>query len=278
MTQLNKNNQGFAHVALFLVIVLAAIGGAGYYVYTKQKDSKTSDSTSIATKAAQKVAEASCDLEDKDVCKYLSSWKDNKYYKVVTESKEDGTTSGSTYEYVATDKFHMVTTGEYASETISIGNDIYTKDTSDGKWWKQTVKPEEKKKYDAGEDFGTDDTADTAETPESKTTYTLIGKEACGSLTCFKYQVIESDDEAGSKHFIWFDTKDHQLRRQRDETATGYSDSTFSYEKITISAPSPVKELKEGQVIIPGQSEPMDGPTEAELQDIMNQAAEAQDQ
>ena len=56
MKSLHKNNHGFAHIGLMLlaIIVIAAVGGVGYYVATKNKNPKASTNNNVATQDQQK--------------------------------------------------------------------------------------------------------------------------------------------------------------------------------------------------------------------------------
>lgn len=245
---MKKLDQKGSHalVVVLVVVVVAVVGAVGWYVWNKQKGGSSSSSVSNAIKEAAK----NCDLDDKDICKFFASWKENKYYTVDTTSTSGGKNTTMKMEYVAPDRYHMVMTGELAFETISIGNVTYTK-ASDGVWYKQTQKKEDVDKYksESNADF---EEPKKDEAPEKKTTYKLITKEACGNLTCFKYQVI-SPESKDTTEYIWFDTKDYQLRKTSTEMGADKSTSTFSYNKLEIKEPSPVKELGPNQVIIPGQ-------------------------
>jgi outer membrane lipoprotein-sorting protein len=260
------DQQGFAHVLLVIIIVavLGVIGFVGWKVVSKKATDTAANTVSRAA------LEAACKETDKNVCKFMASWKSQKYYTVTTKSTSDGTTSESTYQSEGTTKFHLTAKGETPYEMIVLGNDTYTK-ASNGTWWKQTTKPEETKKFSSAADPSekvVDDT--TADTPESKTTYKNLGKEACGNLTCYKYQVIDSSSP-DDKSYIWFDTKDYQLRRTRDEAKDGtVTDSTYSYDKVAITVPSPVKVLGPNQVLVPGQSEPMTLPDASSAQNYVN--------
>jgi hypothetical protein len=255
------DERGVAHLALIVVavIVVGGIGFAGWRITQK----KSADGN---LSAAVKQAAAQCHLDDKDLCKFFASWRENKYYKLTGATTADGKTSTSTYESVGSDRFHMAMTGELSYEVITIGNTTYTKDTTDSKWWKQTIKPEQQKDYSLKDDL-------TFEEPKSEqttdqTTYKKLGKEACGKLTCFKYQVIDPSAKDRTE-FIWFDTKDYQLRRTTSEEKDSKSDFTFAYDMVTITEPSPAKDLAPNQVVVPGQSEPMTMPSEEELNQLM---------
>jgi hypothetical protein len=257
-----SDERGIAHLALIVVgvIVLGGIGFAGWRVMHKATPANNLSD-------AIKQAAAKCDLDDKDLCKFMASWKDNKYYKATSTFTTDGKTSTSTYESEGTDKFHMVAAGDVSYEVINIGNTTYTKDPTDGKWWKQTLKPDQQKDLSLKDDLTFDEpTKDEKEA--DKTTYKKLGQEPCGNLTCFKYQVIDPSNK-DTTEYIWFDTKDYQLRRTLSEGKDGKSDITISYDKVSVTEPSPVKELGPNQVVVPGSSEPMTMPSEEELNQMM---------
>ncbi len=238
-----KDNRGSSPLIIVLiVVVLVAIAGAGYYVYNKQKTKSSVSNSSGPT--AQEI-QAACKSEDKNICKFISSWKNVKYYTISSSSTTGGKTSTMQIAYVAPDSYHFTMTGETAMETITIGNTTYTKDTSDGKWWKQTLSQQDTDKSTsaAKEDFKEPDSSQPA---AQQTTYKSLGTEACGNLTCYKYQVIDPAEKS-TTNYIWFDTKDFQLRKTQTVTADGTDTATFSYDKVSISAPSPTKDLPAGQ-------------------------------
>ena len=275
MKRLQKESRGFAHVGMVLlvVVVIAAIGGVGYYVMNKNK--KT-DSTAAVNAAAKQAAAIECKTVDKDVCKFFSNWKLATSYTINSTSSSPGDgTSTSTY-VIAGGNSHITLKGTTSYEVIAIGDTTtYTK-AADGTWWKQTIKPADAANYkpDTSTTFS-DDAKDDAGQP---ITYKLIGKEACGNLTCFKYQVVDPSNTTG-KEYIWFDTKDYQLRRERDENNDGSAtDSTFSYAKATVSAPSSSKNLGANQVLVPGQSQPETLPSAADSQSAPDTAQSDGDQ
>jgi len=59
-------------------------------------------------------------------------------------------------------------------------------------------------------------------------------------LTCFKYQITDTSTPT-TETFVWFDTKDFLLRRITTKDGVNTSDMTLSYDKVSISTPSPVK-------------------------------------
>lgn len=222
-TPVRINQYGVAHLGLvvLIVVVLGGIGFAGWKVMSKNKDAGAK--TSAVSKEA---LEAACTESDQNICTFMSSWKANKYYTVTSKTTTDGSTTETTYTADGDKKFHMVARGDTPYEMIVIDTATYTK-AANGTWWKQTTKPEETAKYT--DNFKYDDPKESETSgSEVKTTYKNLGSETCGSLTCHKYQVVNSN-QPEDKEYIWFDTKDFQLRKTRSETKDGtVSESSFS--------------------------------------------------
>jgi hypothetical protein len=144
--------------------------------------------------------------------------------------------------------------GEFGNyEVISIGDTTYTK--AGDTWWKQTSKPAEQEVAKV-EDFKPQEPDESKpETEQPK--YEKQGKEACGDLQCFKYKVVDPSSP-NTNEFIWFDDKDYLIRKQTTATAEGTAtEITYTYSNISVSEPSPVKELAPNQYIMPGQTEPV---------------------
>ena len=251
--RLSQDNRGVAHLALIavIVVVLAAVGFAAYRVMNEDKDKDSS-----ANSTGQQNTQVPCESDDKDLCKFFSSWKASKKYRIVSTAA-DG--SKSTFE-VDGDKSRVSMSMEgNPYEVITIDKTTYTRAGST--WYKQTIKDAED---DVAKNYEVDfDEPDDEGTTEDKTTYKKLGKEACGNLTCFKYEVVDPA-HADTKEFIWFDDKDYQLRRSRTESPEGVAEMTFEYDGVTVSEPSPVKDLAPNQYIVPGQSEPMTLPEGAD--------------
>ena len=240
--KLQKDNRGLAPVVLVLlvVVILGAIGFVGWRVM----NSKNSNSVTETVKQAV----AKCTYSDKDLCKFITNFKASKYYTVKSSVTSEGKTSTGTMQYVSPNRTYVKSEGDYSYEIITIDKTTYTK--AGNTWYKSVAKP----------NSNTPDTKVDFDEPKDVTTaqetYKKIGEEACGNLKCFKYEVIDKNNTT-TKEFIWFDTKDYQLRKTRSEgPGADVSESTFSYDKVTINEPSPVKELKEGEYLMPGATEP----------------------
>ncbi len=249
------HQQGIAHVGLVLLlaVVLGGVGFAGYRVFSKNKDNPAQINKSSKTNHG-----AGCTEPDKNICTFISRWKANKYYTVVSKTTAEGVTTESTYKAEGDKKFHLIATGSTPYEMIVIDGATYTK-AADGTWWKQAAKPEDATRYTKSFDPAAD-----------KTIYKKLGTESCALLTCYKYQAVSSPSP-DDKEYIWFDIKDHQLRKTRSETKDGtISESTFNYDRVSITVPNPVKELGPSQIMMPGASEPTTMPEAGSLQDYQS--------
>jgi outer membrane lipoprotein-sorting protein len=205
------------------------------------------------------------------LCKFFTGWKALKSYSYEgTTTQSDGKKTVSTIKAEGDDKFYMKLSGDTTYEIIQIGNVLYTK-AADGTWWKQTLPETDADKYKGNNDVDFTE----PDTENDGVTYKKIGTEKCGVLTCFKYQVVDPGNTSTTT-YVWFDDKDYQLRRMQTTTPEYTWDSTYSYGNVSVSEPSPVKELGPNQYIVPGQSEPTtlpsvgDSPSE-EVNQLMQQ-------
>lgn len=253
MKKYRSDERGVAHVEIIIiaVVVVGLIGFIGWRFLSANQ--KPSDNAGL-DKASQLAISAECKkLNDDDICKFFSSWKASEQYRMVTVQG-----GNKTIFEVDGDKSRISATGETEYDVITIGKTTYTKggDT----WYKQTIKePEQDVAKDYKQDFSEPST-DTSRPEESTTTYKKLGKEACGTQQCFKYEIIDSS-RTETKEFIWFDDKAYQLQKQRSEAPDGTSETTFEYNNVKISTPSPVVELGPNQYMMPGQPEPVTMPS-----------------
>ena len=212
----------------------------------QQLNKNTEDkSTNVASDRAREECEKQ---NDKDLCKFIANRKNNVTYRRVSISPEGSVT----YE-TNDDRSHMVMNGAVAYEAIYVANTSYIK--AGNIWYKQTVK-ELVPANATGKIPGTTPVYEEGATySEDKADYKKLGKEPCGDLSCFKYEIINSEN-TGVKETIWFDDKDYRIRKNVSQSAGGTTETTYVYDSINIPIPSPVKELAPDQYIIPGQTEP----------------------
>ncbi|MBI4973453.1 hypothetical protein HZC27_02465 [Candidatus Roizmanbacteria bacterium] len=233
-----KNQNGFVPI-IIAVVVLVVIGIVGYMMVANNKAPGKGFGVGL---------NADCKLNDPELCRYMDksikiadNFKSGFVGTSVTTDKS-GTKTENTWE-MAGDSSHFETRegGKELSNMITIGDTTYTKDLADGKWTKFTFKSDStgKKSF-----FNTDDIKnqfkDTIKETEDKTVYKALGKEACGSMQCFKYQIIEPQS-TDTKLFVYFDDREYVMRKMRTETAESISETMFEFKSVTISAPSPLK-------------------------------------
>lgn len=246
-----RNDHGFAHIEIIIitVVVVGLIGFIGWRFFTSQD---SSDNTAL-NKASQQAVKAECDkVNDDDLCKFFGSWETNLKYRMITT--QNG--SKTTFE-VDGDDSHITMTGEMAYEVITIGKTTYTR--AGDTWYKQTIKePEQDVAKDYKQDFVEPSTDE--KKPSEDKTYKKLGKEACGNLQCFKYEIVDPSS-TDAKEFIWFDDKDYRIRKHLSQSPEYTSETTYEYNNVNISEPSPVKELGPNQYIGPGSNEPMTLPS-----------------
>lgn len=241
------SEKGAVPVVAIVVAVVVVLAAGGYFVMSKQGGG----APSIPGVPAGLTLNPNCKHNDPDLCKFLNNYKDIKDFKVTSQmSDKKGEKSTGVYEMNGQDKFRMTASagGKEVMSIVTIGDTTYTKDYTDNKWWKQKAN---KQTSDIKEEFTKDyDVEDT----EDKTTYKKTGMESCGSMQCFKYEVVYGGPEMSySTEFIYFDDKEYRLRKTRSTDRDGsVTEAEYSYDKVSITEPSPVKEAKEGQLIIPG--------------------------
>lgn len=243
------NERGIAHVLIILlvVVVLAAVGYVGWKVIGKKstttaiKSSTTPATTSdtTAASAAQKACLAA--FHDTDLCKFVAAETATPLAKTQYKMTITGTSSGvaSNITELQDGKSNTAVTiisGGSSISTISLDGQSYTQASAGSPWIT----------YGAGSSSSSqpspDATLTTALNNLTAASYTKLGKEACGSLTCFKYQ-IQSKATPNATQYIWFDTKDY-LMRQYYETGVAGGDTftmVINYQSVTINKPSPVQ-------------------------------------
>lgn len=235
---LHQNQRGLGAVlVVIVVVVLAAIGAGGYFVMSKNKDSGSNANLTPEQQAASDAALDACNAKtnDKDLCKFVANSAAWDEFTMLLSSTEGSIT-------IATkgDDSHTIFTGAAGEkmEYISLNGVTYSKMTGQETWYK----------YGSSTDAETDtDDYDFQFDASDIPSFTKDGKEACGSLTCFKYTFTEElEDEPGktTTYTIWFDDKDYMPRRAAgtDEEGMSYT-AEFSFDSVSISEPSPVTDF-----------------------------------
>jgi len=243
-----KNNQkGIGAVVIIVIIaVVAAIGVGAYFVFNRGKEVATNAVSSVVKNAETQKALDDCKKEynDEDLCKGLSNFVGLKQYQTTMTSTGSGAMNFA-MEVDGEKTYTKQTFNGKTLETITIGNTTYTKDNSDGKWWKQVF--ETTKPTATADDFKFDtNIGDTT----TKTTYTKIGEEPCDKLTCIKYKITDSGST--DTQYIWIDTKDHLVRKWSTESKDGSkTEMTYTYNKKSVDAPTNTKDASPTQMVVP---------------------------
>lgn len=211
----------------------------------------------IQQKVEQKAAEAAADvmlkdIEDPLIRKHLAAQFRATSYKVVSQSsgKDLGLTTMMIQANGTSAKFRTTTTdtkGKVTNDMIVDGDTTYVLDLKDNVWWKQSASKDKKDAtIDFTEKFSPDEMKKQFEENKSKLTYKSLGKEACDTLTCYKYQEVNGDSKEGNRTF-WFDEKDYLLRKDESKFGEFSSTNTYSYNGVEVQAPSPTKDVPEGK-------------------------------
>ena len=218
---------------LVLLAAVVVVGG-GIYIATKDKGAVS------VNKELQ--SKCSTQVNDETFCKFAGAFGNAGDFKVSVNSNDQ---SGASVIELASDSkgnSSMVVKqdGQEQGSVVVFNGVTYLKDSTDGQWFKfsstDANKPEVldlKKEFAKGDFKG-----DAGQTLQ----YKNVGTEACGNLTCFKYQVIDPN-KPNEEGFLWFDNKDYLLRRVTAKNDGSTTDMNLTYTKVSISEPSPTKDL-----------------------------------
>lgn len=247
--QVRSGQLGFAPILIVIVVAVIALGAAGYLLTNK---GKSTGGGFTLPKIGGPALNASCELNDPDLCKYVNRAMTGDFYKngllmSSTTTDKTGKKQESSYEMDGKEN-SKITSYQDGKETMSIINlnkTTYMKDYSDGKWWKYENKQDQKSRPEGDrpldENFK-DQAKKIAEEMKDKTSYKKIGKETCGSLSCFKYQVIIKD-LPDLIEYIYFDDREYLTRKMRTEDKNGsVTEMSYEYRSVSITEPAPIKE------------------------------------
>ncbi|MFA5135809.1 MAG: hypothetical protein WC489_00270 [Patescibacteria group bacterium] len=271
---MKKNN-----LLIYIGVGMLIMVGIGFFVFGRNKQAGIMPKLP-GSNSSELILD--CPLNDDELCRYM-----DKTTKMAADLKSGytgssvtidsaGTKTESAWE-IAGDRTHFVTkeNGKEISNMITIGNVTYTKDMVDGTWMKFVLKTEGEKTPLAG--FDPEELmsqfADTVQTDDALV-YKAMGKEVCGSLTCFKYQVV-NQMIADPKQYIYFDDKEYIMRKMRMEFANGMvTESTFEFKKVTIEEPSLIKQDQDSEDV--GRAPSYDADDLQKAQELIEQMQSSQ--
>lgn len=244
MQKTQYNQHGFSPIIIVAAITVLAVAVIGGWLVYKKDSLPPANANTKAVREALK--NATCNDGNADICRLFTAWKASRYY-IATTTTVVGRTTNTSITKVDGQNYYAKINAELTHETIVIGTALYTKDTDKNKWYKQTLT------QPGTTGFGFDAQM---QNQEGRFTYKKIGTEVCGELTCLHYRITDAADH-DLRHDLWFDNQDYQLRkqvvRQQGVGGANTATTTFTYDKVTISEPSPYTELRKDEIYLPGQ-------------------------
>ena len=235
-THLRQNQKGSGLVLPIAAVVVVIIAVVALMLLHKSGPSKV-----LTTTAAKQTNSACLSIyNDKNLCAFASTatnFSKQAYTAVDTATDKSGTTSKFTVSQDG--KGNTSVSGSSAGQSydaITIGNASYIKQ---GDSWLKYANASNTNNpaSDIKPDFSD------AKTPAAKRIqYKNLGKEKCGSLTCFKYQITDPSN-AGATEYVWFDTSDYLLRQWSSKDSNGTNTFAITYSAVKITAPSPVTDV-----------------------------------
>ncbi|MCL4398171.1 hypothetical protein M1403_04085 [Patescibacteria group bacterium] len=235
-----------------VALIVLAVGG-GYLFISKTSKLPAALSGLQVVSVIPRISEKDLVpyVSDANVRKNMVAQANQSAYRVTSTSSGKGTTSVIDIQLVGNDfRIHTAETdnGKPLSESISIGDTTYIKDPSDGKWWKQTAKPDSQQPTELNpQDFMPDNMVKEATASAGKMNFKFLGMEACGNLNCFKYEESFADTPGATT--VWFDDKQYLTRKMVSGSGESSFTQEYSYGNISVNPPSPTKDVPEGKSI-----------------------------
>ncbi len=246
MKLLYGKSSGFGLVEILVGVAVIAMLGVGGYIYYQSTQAK--DSHSGLTKQEQADLKAACkvQIDDDLLCAVFTNWsamsKDPVTYTVSSKTA-DGESSSMIVKSSGDDHHSVMTQDGQTMETIQVGNTYYNK--INGVWYRYntttpTINPEQASDHpssDLDSIINEDDAADLA--------YKNLGEEACGAITCVKYELVDKS-EPDALNVFWIDAKTQRVMKTEMTEGDGSSTTTvYEYGAVTITAPEGAKDYSE---------------------------------
>ena len=243
-----KNSSSFTKILSISGLVVASVVFVGCSKVSQQVQNKVQDTVQQAATSLLTDADLA-KITDPLVRKNLVAQANVHAFRTVSSSNQKDMPSTTTDVQIDGTSVGMHTTTSIMGKTqemIIIGDTTYVKDPTDNTWWKQvntttaTEKPGTSMKVPSLDEIKQEYTS-----KQDNTVFKALGTEACGSLTCYKYSETDNGDAASTRTF-WFDNQ--QFLTRKDETAHGSVTitNTYSYDNISVTAPSPTKDVPAG--------------------------------
>ncbi len=245
ITRLNKQQDGIGHILMIVLIlvVLGAIGFAGYTVANSHKPKATTSTTITSSKSEQAAATTGCQAiyHDANLCKAATHASLDHVSYTATLTSNDPQNGASTMTLKSDGKGNTELNGTSNGaefNSIELGGASYVQTA--GVWYEYPAASNSSSKSDT--------TSDPASNMNlvlgAGITYKPLGTEACGSLTCFKYGITDKATP-GVTQLAWFDNKQYLLREWKyTDAQNATTDMVISYQSVSIAKPSPVQQIQ----------------------------------
>jgi hypothetical protein len=241
--ELKKDERGIAHLLYIVVaiVVVVVVAGVGWKVSDSKTKTSPSGSSTSSSSSSKTASDASClaTYNDATLCKFAAN--SNAFNKTAYTAKLTATQSGvtSTMTLENDGKGNTDLTGSGGGsviDAITLNGNSYIQNDGSGPWIE----------YPSG-------TSTPSTNPTSNMdigvgsigiTFKNLGTQACGSLTCYKYQVFDSATPSVTQYAL-FDSSSYRLREWQYTDGANSTTMTVSYGAVNITAPSPVESLSQ---------------------------------
>lgn len=252
-----------------LLLLLAVLASLAFYFLSKNR--ALEETGEIQEKQVVEESLADCPYE-RDVCSYMAAQAKamNQGVTVTTTSQmPDQSTSVSEMKMDGSGNFEVSSYvgDKLQSSMLVFEKQTYIKDLTDGSWY---TLPSFVDNAADSPDEAVAELQATYKEPTADFKMTKLGTEACGALTCDKYEMSQTS-EAEGQLYIWIDTKERLARQMEIKTAQGSSMIVYQYGAVNISKPEPIKEMPG---LGAGSSAPSGGgqmPSQEELEQMMQE-------
>lgn len=210
------------------------------------KKSGSSSNASTTSVSVNKDVQDKCmtEIGDATFCKFAGTFANVSDYSAVMTSVEGGKTTLANMAIASNGDSSMIVKedGTTTANIITYSGATYVQDPADLMWIKYSSSSSDApavldiKKEFVKSGFKNDS--------GKKDQYFNRGKETVNGVECYKYQIVDTDkpDQQG---FLWFDADSYLLRQLSNKDATTELLMTFSYGKVSISQPTPIKDASQ---------------------------------
>jgi hypothetical protein len=244
---LRKQQQGMGHLLVvgLAILVVGVVGFAGWKVASKNSPKASTNATTTSNKTEVQAATTSCvaTYHDANLCNAVSHFNTDKIAHEVTFTATGASGNGTVmikYDGKGNSSTTM-TGGSEAFNSITLDGNTYEQSSAGGVWYEY---PSGTSSSSSSSSTVSDPTSGMNLVLGSGNTYKPMGTVACGSMTCFKYEVVEASTP-GTTTYVLFDNHDYLLRGlDATDSNSQTFDVTFSYpSSVVISKPSPVQSM-----------------------------------